>query len=140
METRVLLHSTTIAFGEKAAVLMGPSGSGKSTLALRMISLGAILVSDDQTRFSVESQKIVAHSIPTIEGQIEVRGVGILRTPFRKSAEVAAFVDMSKIERSRLPPKRDFELLGQKATLYHKLIGDHFADALMQILKYGSKN
>lgn len=136
----MLLHSTTVAVNRKAAVFLGPTGSGKSTLALRMISLGAILVSDDQTRFSVDGNKVVAHSIPSIEGLLEVRGMGILKAPFQSSAEVSLVVDMTEVEEQRLPPSRDFEILGQKVSLYRKLNGDHFADALMHILRYGSMN
>lgn len=136
----MLLHSTTVAVDDKAAVLLGPSGSGKSTLALRMISLGAVLVSDDQTRFSVDDNCVIAHSIPAIEGMIEVRGMGVLNAPFQTVAIVSLVVDMATIEEERLPPTRSFEILGQKVNLYRKLNSDHFADALVHFLRYGSIN
>ncbi|MEH6835136.1 MULTISPECIES: HPr kinase/phosphorylase [Falsihalocynthiibacter] len=137
METNELHHASTVAIDGKAAVIFGCSGSGKSTLALRMISLGATLISDDQTQLSLEDGVLVALAVPEISGKLEVRGVGIIYTPFEPRAIVSLFVDMDKVEETRLPPAREIVLLGQKATLYHCIKGDHFADALMQILKYG---
>lgn len=137
MEKHELLHASTVAVGDKSAVIFGSSGCGKSTLALRMISLGGILVSDDQTQLSIEDGGLVASAIPAISGRLEVRGVGIINTPYTPCAKASLFVDMDKIEDSRLPPVREIVILGQKATLYHRIKGDHFADALLQILKYG---
>lgn len=137
MDISKYLHATTVAVDGKSAVLFGEAGCGKSSLALRMISLGAILISDDQTQLSVEAGILFASTAPNIEGRIEVRGVGIINTPFEQQAVVSFFVNMDKVESARLPPKREIDILGQKATLYHRIKGDHFADALMQILKHG---
>lgn len=137
MKTRASLHATAVDYEGKSAVILGKSGSGKSTLALRMIALGAVLVGDDKITVTSENENLYANSMSSVSGKIEIRGVGILNTPHISKSEVQFFVDMDTIEDQRLPPFRKIAILDQNATLYHRIEGDHFAEALMQILKYG---
>jgi hypothetical protein len=81
------LHATCIAIGGRGVLLTGRSGSGKSDLALRLIDRGARLVADDGVVVTARGDRIVARAGPNIQGQIEVRGIGILTLP--DTAEVA---------------------------------------------------
>ena len=108
----ILVHGTTVALDGDGVLLRGPSGSGKSDLALRLIDVGARLVSDDQTEFTREALGLVARSPRTIAGRIEVRGVGILKVPTVPSAPVRLVVDLVAPDRvERLPEAQFFEYL-----------------------------
>jgi HPr kinase/phosphorylase len=48
-----ILHASCIALEGRGLLILGPSGAGKSSLAIRMMALGASLVSDDRTLVSV---------------------------------------------------------------------------------------
>ena len=65
-------------------LLLGPCGCGKSDLLLRLIDRGFLLVGDD--RVDVENGR--ASAAAGLEGLIEVRGLGILRLPWRGSARL----------------------------------------------------
>ena len=89
-------------------MIEGPSGAGKSDLALRLIDRGAVLVSDDRTRVTVEGERVVALAPETMAGRIEVRALGIATTPFVASAPVALVVRVGGDgERLPLPLRRD---------------------------------
>ena len=83
----VVLHASTIAAGDRAALIRGASGTGKSDLALRCISKAptpllpqqARLVSDDQTIIERSNGQLLASAPEQIAGLLEVRGIGILR-------------------------------------------------------------
>jgi len=87
-EARVLVHATSIALGDAAkpfggrpdvgVLLMGESGAGKSDVALRLIAMGAKLLSDDQTALYAHGGHIYAEAPPSLSGLMEVRGVGIV--------------------------------------------------------------
>src|SRR5262249_39704193 len=85
---RVLVHATSVALGDAArpfggpagagVLIMGKSGAGKSDVALRMIALGARLLSDDQTALFAHEGHIYAEAPAAVAGLLEVRGVGIV--------------------------------------------------------------
>jgi HPr kinase/phosphorylase len=87
-EARVLVHATSIALGRAAepfggpsdvgVLLIGESGTGKSDVALRLIAMGARLLSDDQTALYAFEGHIYAEAPPTLSGLMEVRGLGIV--------------------------------------------------------------
>ncbi|WP_404712094.1 HPr kinase/phosphorylase [Sphingomonas sp. MMS24-J13] len=83
------LHATCIAIGGIGILLTGKSGSGKSDLALRLIDRGAQLVSDDGTIVEAQNGTVYASAPATIAGKIEVRGLGILKTPAVQQAPIA---------------------------------------------------
>ena len=97
------LHATTVALGNAAAVLRGASGAGKSDLALRFLSAQSQfpglatergLVADDQTLLWVEQGCLMASAPEVIGGQIEVRGLGLVRTGHVGRARVRLAVDL----------------------------------------------
>jgi len=87
--SRVLVHATAVALGhagekfgaptDAAVLLIGKPGSGKSDVALRLIGLGAKLVSDDQTALFVDAGRLFAAAPPSLHGLLEIHGAGIVR-------------------------------------------------------------
>jgi serine kinase of HPr protein (carbohydrate metabolism regulator) len=88
------LHASSVAIGGKAVLIVGPSGSGKSDLALRLIDRGATLISDDQTLARLNGDNLIASSIGTIKGKIEVRGIGIVEMPSLSDIPIALIIDL----------------------------------------------
>lgn len=84
---------------------MGASGCGKSDLALRIMDAGGSLISDDYTQLTVTDNQLIGSPPDTIKGMMEVRGVGLLKMPYIRSArlDVAVICD-SKDAIERLPP------------------------------------
>jgi HPr kinase/phosphorylase len=99
----VLIHATTVQIGVHGVILMGESGAGKSDLALRLIAEGALLVSDDQTRLTLDQGRLIATAPQTIAGRIEARGVGILRAPQVSAATVRLAVQLTRGAVERMP-------------------------------------
>lgn len=96
------LHATAAARDGAGVLLLGPSGSGKSDLAFRLITAGFTLIADDQ----VIIQAGEASPPPRLEGLLELRGLGIVRLPWRKAPLVLAArlaPDARLPEPSRLP-------------------------------------
>lgn len=79
------LHASCVAIGGRGVLLTGASGAGKSDLALRLIDRGAILVGDDGLVVEARDGQLHARPGPNIEGQMEVRGLGILALPWREA-------------------------------------------------------
>ncbi len=87
-------------------LIEGASGAGKSDLALRLIDRGAILVSDDYTVVTRSGDALIASVPSSIAGQIEVRGLGIVRLAYRDKVRVALVVRLSDTP-ERMPPRDD---------------------------------
>lgn len=121
------IHATAIALGGAAALIRGPSGAGKSDLALRcidhapsaLIRAPVRLVADDQVILHRRGHQILVSSPPPIQGQIEVRGLGIVRLPHLEMAVLCLVVDLTRPEAiERLPdPRLTVELLGLPCSL-----------------------
>lgn len=90
------LHASCVAIGERAVLLAGRSGIGKSDLALRLIDRGHQLISDDYVLVRRIGTSLVASPPATIEGKMEVRGVGLIELPFVRDLPVALFVDLEQ--------------------------------------------
>jgi HPr kinase/phosphorylase len=109
--TCVRLGPAGAAFGAPAAagvLLLGPSGAGKSDLALRLIALGARLVADDRTELLVSHGQLYGRAPAILAGQIEVRGIGIVRQPYAKRVRIALAVEFGA--GPRLPAPRRYKL------------------------------
>ena len=87
-------------------LLLGRSGVGKSDLALRLLAMGAKLVSDDRTELFAQGGRLWARSPANIKGLMEVRGLGIVALPAAAKARVALAVTLEK-PKTRLP-QREF--------------------------------
>lgn len=109
---REIVHGTCVAFGDRAALLLGASGSGKSDLALRFLALpeeGALrplLVADDQVRVDVQNGDVIASAPETLAGLIEVRGLGILEAPSVAAARLVVVCELVEADDvPRMPPE-----------------------------------
>jgi len=110
----LLVHGTTVEISGQGVLIRGVPGSGKSDLALRLIDGGGYLVADDQTWLAVDAGRVVARPPETIAGLLEVRGLGLVRLPYRASASLSLVVDLvgdgTVIE--RLPEPSHVDLMG----------------------------
>ncbi|MDX1541962.1 MAG: HPr kinase/phosphatase C-terminal domain-containing protein [Geminicoccaceae bacterium] len=95
------LHASCVALGGRGILLRGRPGSGKSDLALRLIDAGGSLVADDQVLIERHRQTLLARAPATLQGLIEVRGIGILRLD-ASEARLALVVDLDPVA-ERLP-------------------------------------
>ncbi len=101
--------------GVGGVLLMGRSGAGKSDLALRLIAQhGGVLVADDQVVTVAKDKKLLASAPPPLKGLLEVRGIGILKLPYRANVPVSLAVELlgASHEVERLPKPEHFEILG----------------------------
>lgn len=89
MVERKIIHATLVQLGGKGILLTGKSGSGKSDLALRLIeNKAAKLVADDIVEIFEQNGKILGNAPKNMRGLLEVRGVGIVKYPCLKNAQI----------------------------------------------------
>lgn len=98
--SRRLVHGTAVAIDGRGVLLLGASGAGKSDLALRLIDVGAVLVSDDRTYLTADGNRLLALPPPTIAGRIEARGIGLFALPHLADVPLALAVQLGP------PPER----------------------------------
>jgi serine kinase of HPr protein (carbohydrate metabolism regulator) len=111
----MIAHATCIAYEGRGLLLRGPSGSGKSNLALRLMQRGAALVADDRTALSVAGEDLIGRAPETIQGLLEVRGVGVVRVPYRETAAIDLVIDLvAEPDAERIPEPGDCEILGRR--------------------------
>jgi HPr kinase/phosphorylase len=112
--SRTLVHASCVVLGEACApfggavegavLLLGASGAGKSDVSLRLIAMGARLLSDDQTQLFASDGRLFAEAAPSLHGRMEVRGVGILAMKAAQPAPVILTVRLDETaEIPRLP-------------------------------------
>jgi HPr kinase/phosphorylase len=126
-----------VAVDGKGVLIIGPSGAGKSSLALQMISLGAVLVADDQTEVFLQDDRPHLRCPAKLAGLIEARHVGLLRAPTVKTAPLHLVVDLAQTETQRLPERHGTVILGQHVDLVFAAANAHFPIALMLQLRHG---
>lgn len=133
----VILHATCVALQGRGLLILGASGAGKSSLALRLLALGASLVSDDRCEiFRAETgtggAEIRARCpSPAIRGKIEARGLGILTLPALDEVPLRLVIDLGAEETARLPQSRHIRLLGCDLPLVLRTRNAHLAEALL---------
>jgi serine kinase of HPr protein (carbohydrate metabolism regulator) len=90
------LHASCVAIEGRAVLLTGLSGAGKSDLALRLIDRGAMLIGDDGVVVEARDGRLYARPGPNIDGQMEVRGLGILSFPALAEAPLALMIALDQ--------------------------------------------
>lgn len=107
------INGTCVSIETTGVLIRGPSGAGKSDLALRLMDRGAALVSDDYCEIVKKDGAIILSPPAAIAGQMEVRGLDIVRTAYREYARLDLIVDVvQNREIERLPEKTTEEILG----------------------------
>jgi len=129
------LHASCIAWDDRGLLILGPSGSGKSALALDLIACGAILVADDRTEVTPRDGQLYARAPHTLQGLIEARDIGLLRSPFRAEVQLTLAIDLGQTETDRLPPLRHITVQGQSLPLAHRPRHNHLCAAILCYLK-----
>jgi serine kinase of HPr protein (carbohydrate metabolism regulator) len=123
------VHASVARVGGKGVLIRGRSGSGKSSLLLALLSSpDAMLVADDRAHLSVSDDRLIATVPETIAGQMEVRGVGIVRRPFVASTPLDLVVDLLPLAECPRMPLGDGareRLLGIAVPRIYIAIGSH---------------
>lgn len=125
---------------ERGLLILGKPGVGKSSLALRLIALGAELVSDDQTLLRRDARGLTAQAPEPLHGLIEAREIGVLRLPARRSARLTHAVELSpkgQHARPRCPSLREIRFLGAALPLLSCQESSAAAGALIALLRGG---
>ncbi len=131
------LHASCVAFDGRGVLLIGPSGAGKSSLALRLMSLGALLVADDQTLLEASDGVLYARAPENLRGMIEARYLGLLTAAALDRARVELVVDLSRVETERLPPLRKIVLAGVECALAYGSDPSHLSHAVRCLVLNG---
>lgn len=98
------MHATCIDWRGQGVLLRGASGAGKSDLALRLIEAGAQLVADDQVILWQSGGSLYGRSPDTIQGRLEIRGLGIQTMAFKRFSRICLDVQLDALARpERLP-------------------------------------
>ena len=136
-QTSRILHASSVAIENSAALIIGASGQGKSTLALQLMAYGAILIGDDRVELTSENGILRASPVGALAGMIEARGVGILRAQSVSSVPVALCLDLDQTETERIPPPRYKTWLDVAVPCLHKVEHSAFPAAILQYLRGG---
>ena len=113
------IHATLVAKDGAGVLLRGPSGAGKSDLGLRLLGRGWQLVADDRVEITRAAAVVYGTAPRTLQGLLEVRGIGIQPTPFLARSPITMIVDLvARAEVPRLPDPLVSELLGAEITTY----------------------
>jgi serine kinase of HPr protein (carbohydrate metabolism regulator) len=106
MNSAATVHASAAIVGGRGVLIRGASGSGKSSLLLSLLDRDpdAMLVADDRAHLAVENGRLIATVPDTIAGQMEIRGVGIVRRPHVAHTAIDLVVDLVPLAESpRLP-------------------------------------
>jgi HPr kinase/phosphorylase len=114
------VHASAVLVGARAVLIQGPSGSGKSSLAMALLQAAergelrfARLIGDDRVHLEAAHGRLVVRPASALEGQIEVRGLGIRLMAHEPLAVVGLLVELGAAA-ERLPEAEQQEglLLG----------------------------
>lgn len=113
------IHASCVSIKNKGILLLGDSGAGKSDLSLRLIMrCQAVLVADDRVDIKADGGIITASAPEILQGLLEVRGIGIIKTDYLPQAEICAVfaLDSDKIE--RMPEQQYYKIGDKKLPLF----------------------
>jgi serine kinase of HPr protein (carbohydrate metabolism regulator) len=139
------IHASAILCGTCGILIRGPSGSGKSRLALSVLQTAsqgtsfARLVGDDRIHLEAAHGRLLMRPAKTLEGLIEIRGLGIRRLPFEPVAVVRLAVDLAASDAERLPEPASLEAKIEGISIARLAVapGGEALPALLAFLQYG---
>lgn len=87
------VHASLLALDGRGVVFVGGAGSGKSSALLRLLRRpDAQLVADDRVVLTARNGAAWGQASPVLAGQVEVRGVGVVRLPYLDACAIALVV------------------------------------------------
>ncbi|WP_454761779.1 HPr kinase/phosphorylase [Caulobacter segnis] len=113
-----ILHGGLIARRQdgfwRGVLIQGPSGVGKSDLALRALDAGFRLVADDRVVTFANAGRAWGRPHATLAGLLEIRGLGIVRTPTLDLCQIALVIRCVATPEAveRLPDPRSETIAG----------------------------
>lgn len=153
----MMIHASAVAIAGAGVLIAGEAGSGKSSLCAQLMSLGAQLISDDQTILTHKDGGLYAAPPPELAGLLELSGIGIVDWPDAAHAPVALVLGGSlsdaPVERLPTPASRrylDVDLpwfdwpaqdgsIAAKITLLTQVFQQFGASGLVDVAKRGAK-
>ena len=106
------LHASAFAYQGAGCLLLGASGAGKSRILAEAILHGANMIADDQVMLHAENGVLIAAPPPTLEGVLELRGLGLITEPFIPRHPMHLVVTLSTGNGERLPEPEMQEFCG----------------------------
>jgi HPr kinase/phosphorylase len=135
-------HASAVLIGASAVLIRGPSGAGKSRLAFALIGAQAQgllrfcrLVADDRVILEACNGRLLIRPAPSLEGLIEIRGLGIRRLPFEPLAAAGLVLDLAASDAERLPASEASQTAISGVVLPRLAVAAQ-ADALPLVLGY----
>ncbi len=140
------IHANALVFNQKGLLIFGESGTGKSDLSLRLIDEGGILISDDYTILSLRQTnepletpslwtdipKIWASCPDTLAGLLEIRGLGIIKTPYIQTHPLDCVI-MLQADYPRMP---DVDFFDYKNVRLRKFFVNPFELSVLNKIKH----
>lgn len=128
-------RGTCVAIDGHGVLLRGESSAGKSDLALRLMDVGAELISDDYTDLTAEDGRLLATAPATLHGLIEVRSIGVVRLTAGSAAPLVAVIDLLALGRmERMPPAKMEVILGVAVPLFQIAAAEASAVAKVRLI------
>jgi HPr kinase/phosphorylase len=114
MSEPATVHASAVLVGERGVLIRGPSGSGKSSLLLGLLAgepAATWLIADDRVILTAAHGRLIAAAPPSLAGQLEIRGQGIVRRPFVSPARLHLTVDLMRLADCERMPSAEAEAI-----------------------------
>lgn len=131
------VHASVALVGGRGVLIRGRSGSGKSSLLLSLLygAPDAVLVADDRVLLGIADGRLLAAVPDAIAGQMEVRGLGIVRRPHVSPARIDLVVDLLPLaECPRLPSQDAASVVVAGVSLPRIFVASGTADGAYRVL------